>query len=188
MGGRSLLTLGSGRGPGYNRPVSRATASLKVQVGDPIPSIGLRATDGYLLNLRSWVGKSPVAHVFFAGPSLSGASRTVGEALAERLASELPRLTEAGIAIAGVTTDSEQQQTDFARDLNLPFLLLSDERKIAVESLGIPLVERRGNVNVAAPVLIGADETGFVRGVHHDPDPRVLAGIILEIFREPLPA
>jgi peroxiredoxin len=168
--------------------VSRATASLRVQVGDPIPSIGLRATDGYLLNLRSWVGKSPVAHLFFAGPSLSGASRTVGEALAEKLGAELPRLTEAGIAIAGVTTDSEEQQAKFAKDLNLPFLLLSDERRIAVESLGIPVVERRGNMNVATPVLIGADEAGFVRGVHHDPDARVIAAFILEIFREPLPA
>jgi peroxiredoxin len=168
--------------------VSRATASLKVQVGDPIPSIGLRATDGYLLNLRSWVGKSPVAHLFFAGPSLSGASRTVGEAVAEKLAAEVARLTEAGIAITGVTTDSEEQQSAFARDLNLPYLLLSDERRIAVESLGIPLVDRRGNVNVATPVLIGVDEAGFVRGVHHDPDPRVIAAFILEIFREPLPA
>ena len=74
--------------------MSRATAALNVQVGDPIPSIGLRATDGYLLNLRSWVGKSPVAHLFFAGPSLSGVSRTVGEALAERLGAELPWTTE----------------------------------------------------------------------------------------------
>jgi peroxiredoxin len=168
--------------------VSRATAALKVQIGDPIPSIGLRATDGYLLNLRSWVGKSPVAHLFFAGPSLSGASRTAGEALAEKLGAELPRLTEAGIAISAVTTDSEEQQAKFARDLNLPYLLLSDERRIAVESLGIPVVERRGNVNVATPVLIGADEAGFIRGVHHDPDPRVIAAFILEIFREPLPA
>jgi peroxiredoxin len=168
--------------------VSRATAALKVQIGDPIPSIGLRATDGYLLNLRSWVGKSPVAHLFFAGPSLSGALRTAGEALAEKLGAELPRLTEAGIAISAVTTDSEEQQAKFARDLNLPYLLLSDERRIAVESLGIPVVERRGNVNVATPVLIGADEAGFIRGVHHDPDPRVIAAFILEIFREPLPA
>jgi peroxiredoxin len=168
--------------------VSPAAASLKVQVGDPIPSIGLRATDGYLLNLRSWAGKSPVAHLFFAGPSLGGASRTVAEVLAEKLAAELPRLAEAGVAITGVTTDSEKQQSEFARDLNLPFLLLSDERRIAVESLGIPVVDRRGNVNVATPVLIGVDEAGFVRGVHQDPEPRVIAGIILEIFREPLPA
>jgi peroxiredoxin len=168
--------------------VSRTTASLKIQVGDPIPSIGLRATDGYLLNLRSWVGKSPVAHVFFAGPSMSGAGRLAGEVLARTLATEAARLTEAGIGVAGVTTDNERQQADFARDLDLPFLLLSDERQIASEALGIPVVQRRGNTNVATPVLVGADEAGFVRGVYHDPDPRLVAAIIFEIFREPLPA
>jgi peroxiredoxin len=72
--------------------------------------------------------------------------------------------------------------------LNLPFLLLSDERRIAAEALGVPLIERRGNTNVAATVVIGADESGVIRGVYPDPDPRLLAAIILETFREPLPA
>ena len=45
---------------------------LAVSVGDPIPSIGLRASDGYLLNLRSFVGKQPVALLFFAAPTADG--------------------------------------------------------------------------------------------------------------------
>ena len=100
----------------------------------------------------------------------------------------MARLGEAGIAVTGITTDNERQQADFVRDLALPFLLLSDERRIASEALGIPIVEQRGNANVATPVMIGVDETGVVRGVYHDPDPRLMAAIILEIFREPLPA
>jgi peroxiredoxin len=168
--------------------VSRTTASLSVQVGDPIPSIGLRATDGYLLNLRSWVGKSPVAHVFFAGPSLSGAARTEADVLARELAAAIPRLDAAGIAVAGITTDNERQQKDYATELNLPFLLLSDERRIAAQALGVPVAEKRGNTNVAQPVLIGVDEAGVVRGIYHKPDPRLVAAIILETFREPLPA
>jgi hypothetical protein len=36
--------------------------------------------------------------------------------------------------------------------------------------------------------VIGADESGVIRGVYPDPDPRLLAAIILETFREPLPA
>jgi len=168
--------------------VSRTTASLSVQVGDPIPSIGLRATDGYLLNLRSWVSKTPVAHVFFAGPTLSGAARAEADALARELAAAVPRLDAAGIAVAGITTDNERQQKDYATELNLPFLLLSDERLIASQALGVPVAEKRGNTNVAQPVLIGVDETGMVRGIYHKPDPRLVAAIILETFREPLPA
>jgi peroxiredoxin len=168
--------------------VSRATASLKIEVGDPIPSIGLRATDGYLLNLRSWVGKSPVAHLFFAGPTLTGAARTAAEAVARAVATNVPRLDAAGVAFTGVTTDNERQQLEFSTALELPFLLLSDERKIASEALGIPLVERRGSTNVASPVLVAVDETGLVRGIYHDPDPRLMSAIVVEIFREPLPA
>jgi peroxiredoxin len=168
--------------------VSRTTASLSVQVGDPIPSIGLRATDGYLLNLRSWVGKSPVAHLFFAGPTLSGAERAESDALARELAAAVSRLDAAGVGVAGITTDNERQQKDYATELNLPFLLLSDERQIASQALGVPLAGKRGNTNVAQPILIGVDETGLIRGIYHRPDPRLLAAIILETFREPLPA
>ena len=157
-------------------------------MGDPIPSIGLRATDGYLLNLRSWVSKTPVAHVFFAGPTLSGAARTEADVLTRELAAAVPRLDAAGIAVAGITTDNERQQKDYATELNLPFLLLSDERLIASQALGVPVAEKRGNTNVAQPVLIGVDEAGLVRGIYHKPDPRLVAAIILETFREPLPA
>jgi peroxiredoxin len=168
--------------------VSRTAVALKVQVGDPIPSIGLRATDGYLLNLRSWVGKSPVAHVFFAGPTLSGDARRNAEAMIRTMAAEVGRLDAAGIAMAGVTTDSERQQAEFATALDLPFLLLSDERQIATGALGIPVTDRRGTVNVTTPVVVAADEAGIIRGVFPDPDPRLLAAIILETFRAPLPA
>jgi peroxiredoxin len=159
-----------------------------VQVGDPIPSIGLRATDGYLLNLRSWVSKSPVAHVFFAGPTLSGAARAEADALARELAAAVPRLDAAGIGLTGITTDNERQQKDYATELNLPYLLLSDERQIASQALGVPLTEKRGNTNVAQPVLISVDEAGVVRDIYHKPEPRLVAAIILETFRELLPA
>jgi peroxiredoxin len=168
--------------------VSRAAVSLKVQVGDDIPSIGLRATDGYLLNLRSWVGKSPVAHLFFAGPSLTGVGRTAAEAMARTIATDIARLDAAGIAVAGITTDNERQQAEFSTSLNLPFLLLSDERQIAVGALGVPVAEKRGNTNVVTPVVVGVDEAGVVRGIYPDPDPRLVSAIILETFREPLPA
>lgn len=168
--------------------MSRAAVSLKVQVGDPIPSIGLRATDGYLLNLRSWVGKSPVAHLFFAGPTMTGAGRTAAETMVGTIAADLARLDAAGVAVAGITTDSERQQAEFVAKLGLPFLLLSDERRIAVGALGIPIAEKRGNTNVVTPVVVGVDEAGLVRGIYPDPDPRLVAAIILETFREPLPA
>ena len=43
--------------------------SLKVKIGDQVPSVGLRASDGYLLNLRSLVGKQPAIVLFFGAPT-----------------------------------------------------------------------------------------------------------------------
>ena len=167
--------------------MSPAAVSLKVQVGDQIPSIGLRASDGYLLNLRSWVGKSPVAHLFFAGPTLGGEARRSAEAMIRSVSANVARLDAAGVGLTGVTTDNERQQREFATALDLPFLLLSDERQIATGALGVPVTERRGTVNVSTPVAVAVDETGVIRGIFPDPDPRLLAAIILEIFRAPLP-
>ncbi|CAN5757686.1 hypothetical protein BH20CHL8_BH20CHL8_01280 [soil metagenome] len=45
--------------------------SIKVSAGDALPSVGLRATDGYLLNLRSFVTKQPSVLLFFGAPSRS---------------------------------------------------------------------------------------------------------------------
>ena len=46
-----------------------------------------------------------------------------------------------------VTTDSEAQQAAYVKELQLPYLLYCDERRTAVELLGIPTRNERGNVN-----------------------------------------
>ena len=103
------------------------------------------------------------------------------------VSANVARLDAAGVGLTGVTTDNERQQREFATALDLPFLLLSDERQIATGALGVPVTERRGTVNVSTPVAVAVDETGVIRGIFPDPDPRLLAAIILEIFRAPLP-
>jgi peroxiredoxin len=150
--------------------VSTATAGLKVKIGDPIPSVGLRATDGYLLNLRSLVGKQPAILLFFGGPTLRGAVRERGDALAEALKEAHARLARQGVAVIGVTTDNEQQQAAYVAELELPYLLFSDERRIAVSQLGVPTAEVRGNIN--------ADSTAFAVGMD---------GTILDIVEQAAP-
>ena len=44
--------------------------SIRVGPGDALPSVGLRATDGYLLNLRSFVTKQPAVLLFFGAPTM----------------------------------------------------------------------------------------------------------------------
>ena len=164
--------------------MSTATAGLKVTIGDQIPSVGLRATDGYLLNLRSLVGKQPVILLFFGGPTLKGAARERGDALAEALAEAHPRLTRQGVTIMGVTTDNEEQQAAYLNELQLPYLLFSDERRIAVSQLGIPTNEVRGNVN-AEPTAFAIGVDGTILDIVEQATPKGLVARLLEAIFPP---
>jgi peroxiredoxin len=156
---------------------------LAVKVGDPISSIGLRASDGYLLNLRSFVSKQPVAFLFFAAPTASGAQARRGTRVAESLAGGARRLAAAGVAVVGVTCDSERQQTDWIAEQHWPYLLFSDERRSAVDRLGIPLTVNDGNYNVARPVLLIVGQAGLLDAVISDPEPEYVVDIVLAAVR-----
>lgn len=164
--------------------MSPTTTGLQVQVGDPMPSVGLRATDGYLLNLRTFVTKQPAIFVFFAGPSLRGAARERGDELARTLAAALPRLDREGIALVGVTTDSERQQTQYVTDLELPFLLFCDERRTASLSLGVPTRDERGNIN-AEPTAFAVAIDGTILDIVERVEPRGLVARLVEAIHPP---
>ena len=160
------------------------TGGLTVAVGDQMPSVGLRATDGFLLNVRSFVGKSPSIVVFFAGPSVRGARREEGDALARALAHAYPRLVRGNIGLVAVTTDSERQQADYVEQLKLPYLLFCDERRTAVELLGIPTRVERGNVN-AEPTAFALGVDGTILDVVPRAEPRGLVARLLEAINPP---
>ena len=162
--------------------------STPLSVGDELPSVGLRASDGYLLNLRSFVTKQPAVLLFFGAPTLKGAAAAPGLAAIQALAAAQRRLHEAGIAVAAISCDSEQEQIDFAGQHKLPFLLLSDERRSAVEMLAIPTVSKGDNVNVARPVAIAVDREGIVRAVIDRVEPQYLVEQVMGVLSEPMPA
>jgi len=164
--------------------MSTATAGLRVTIGDPVPSVGLRATDGYLLNLRSLVGKQPMILLFFGGPTLKGAARERGDALADALKDAHARLQKQGVAIIGVTTDNEQQQAAYVAELDLPYLLFSDERRIAVSQLGVPTTEVRGNVN-AEPTAFAVGIDGTILDIVEQAAPKGLVARLLEAIFPP---
>lgn len=162
--------------------------SIKLAVGDPLPSVGLRATDGYLLNLRSHVSKQPALILFFGAPTLSGAARRRGLKAVEALSNGNERLHQAGIAVMGISCDSEQQQTAFAAKHELPFLLLSDERRSAVEMLGIDTVADGENVNVVQPIALAVDRDGIIRAIIERVEPDALVDQAVRALSEPIPA
>jgi peroxiredoxin len=169
--------------PEAAQDVELESPSLAVKVGEPVPSIGLRASDGYLLNLRTFVSKQPAAFVFFAGPTAQGAQGRRGTRLAESLAGGLRRLTANGIAVVGVTCDNERQQTDWIAEHHIPFLLFSDERRSAVNRLGVPLTNAGGNYNVARPFALIIGRDGLIGAIISDPEPEYAADIVLAAVR-----
>ncbi|MDQ2935131.1 MAG: peroxiredoxin family protein [Chloroflexota bacterium] len=161
--------------------------SLKVAVGDQIPSVGLRASDGYLLNLRSWVTKQPAVILFFGAATLEGVARRRGTRAALALADEYERLREAGIVVAGVSCDSAEQQAEYLRETKLPYLLMSDERRTAVEMLGILTVADGENVNIAQPVAIAVDRDGEIRAIITELNPSTVVELLMSALAEPMP-
>ena len=164
--------------------MTTATAGLKVKIGDQIPSVGHRATDGYLLNLRTFVGRQPLILLFFGGPSLKGPARERGDALALALKDANARLAKMGVTVVGVTTDSERQQADYTAELGLPYLLYCDERRIAVELLGIPTTTVRGNVN-AEPTAFAVGIDGTILDIVEQAAPKGLVARLLEAIFPP---
>lgn len=161
--------------------------SLTVAPGDALPSVGLRASDGYLLNLRSFVTKQPALLFFFGAPTLKGAARKRGMKAVEAMMEGHARLREAGIAVVGISTDSEEQQASFVTEHEIPFLLLSDERRSAVEVLGVETSAEGANVNVAHPTAIAVDRDGIVVTVLDPADPDRLVDVTLRALSVPLP-
>jgi peroxiredoxin len=161
--------------------------TISLQVGDPLPSVGLRATDGYLLNLRSFVTKQPSLLLFFGAPTMTGPAKRRGARAIAALAADHDRLREAGIAATAISTDSEQQQSAFAEREGLPFLLLSDERRSAVNLLGIETVADGDNVNVAKPVALAVDRDGVVRAIIDPVEPDGLVDRAIRALSEPIP-
>ncbi len=159
------------------------STALSVAIGAPMPSIGLRASDGYLLNLRSFVQRQPVALAFFAGPTAEGAQRRRGDRVAESLASARRRFASAGMAVVGITCDNERQQAEWIAATGFPYLLFSDERRAAVSMLGIPVSHDGDNHNVEHPWILVVSRDGLLQAVLRDPDPDYAADLVLAAAR-----
>lgn len=158
--------------------------SLKVNIGDQMPSVGLRATDGFLLNLRSFVGKSPALLLFVGAPTLKGKARERGDALVDALVDAQRRLAAAGVGSFVITTDNEVQQQAYVEERSLPILLLSDERRSAVETLGVATTRDKANVN-AVPTAFAVGADGSILDIVENAEPRGLVARLLDAFRAP---
>lgn len=107
-------------------------AQSLVKVGDLAPDFSLPSSKGDLVSLANFRGREVVLY-FYPKDNTAGCT---AEACAFRDSYE--DFQEAGAEVIGISSDSETTHGQFARRLNLPFLLLSDRDGAVRARYGVP--------------------------------------------------
>ena len=101
---------------------------MSLKNGDKAPSFKLKDQDGKTISLKEFVGKNVVLY-FYPKDDTSGCT-----AEACNFRDEFPKFENINAVILGVSPDSVQSHKKFVDKYNLPFSLLSDEGKEALNA------------------------------------------------------
>lgn len=103
---------------------------LKLKPGDKAPDFTATSQDGDQVSLSDFRGK-PVVLYFYPRDDTPGCTK---EACAFR--DEFAQFRKLGAVVLGVSTDSAESHSKFAKKFKLPFTLLVDEDKQIVQAYG----------------------------------------------------
>ncbi|MCC7263619.1 MAG: thioredoxin-dependent thiol peroxidase [Candidatus Latescibacteria bacterium] len=101
------------------------------QIGDPAPVFSLPDAGGRTVGLQDLRGKKVVLY-FYPKDDTSGCTR---ESCDFRDAQ--PALEQAGVVVVGISPDSVRSHQRFREKYSLPFLLLADPERQAIEAYGV---------------------------------------------------
>lgn len=104
---------------------------MKLKVGDKAPSFKLKNQDGKIISLTELKGK-PVVLYFYPKDDTPGCTKE-----ACNFRDEFPKFGKLKVKIIGISVDSIESHKKFAEKYNLPFNLLSDEKKEIVEKYDV---------------------------------------------------
>ena len=108
-------------------------AKGKVQVGDLAPDFTLPAQSGAAVNLGDFLGKTAIVLYFYPKDNTSVCT---AEACAFRDSYEV--FKDAGAEVIGISSDPVESHRQFAKEHQLPFILLSDADSILRKRYGVP--------------------------------------------------
>src|SRR6266704_5944592 len=131
---------------------AQARRKEKVQVGDKAPDFTLLAQSGAPVSLGDFLGKKRIVLYFYPKDNTSLCTE---EACAFRDNYEV--FKDAGAEVIGVSSDSVESHQQFAKEHQLPFILLSDVAGVIRKRYGVPtafglpgrvtyIIDRRGIV------------------------------------------
>lgn len=147
-----------------------------LEKGTKAPEFVLQDKDGNEVALSSFLGKKVVLY-FYPRDNTPGCARQ-----ACAFASAYDEFKAKDIVVIGISKDSVASHQKFAQKYNLPFILLSDPERIAIEAFGV-WQEKKMYGKVSMGVVRSTfiiDENGIIEKVMPKVKPDTNATEILE--------
>ena len=147
-----------------------------IEVGTKAPNFTLNDKDGNTVSLSDFLGKKVVLY-FYPKDNTPGCSR---QACAFAAAYEGCKQNDT--VVIGISKDSVASHQKFAEKYNLPFILLSDPERVAIEAFGVWQEKKmcgKVSMGVVRTTFI-IDESGNVERVMEKVKPDTNAAEILE--------
>ena len=151
-----------------------------LEVGTKAPAFTLPDQDGNLVSLSDFAGKKVVLY-FYPRDNTPGCTRQ-----AVAFAAAWEELQQHNAAVIGISKDSVASHQKFATKNNLPFVLLSDPERAAIEAYGV-WQEKKLYGKVSMGVVRSTyiiDEQGVIEKVMPKVKPDANAGDILAYLKE----
>ena len=149
-----------------------------LEIGMKAPAFTLKDKDGNLVSLSDFLGKKVVLY-FYPKDNTPGCTRQ-----ACAFAGAYAGFQERGVEVIGVSRDSVASHVKFAEKHGLPFVLLSDPDREAIEAYGVWQEKKQcGKVSmgvVRTTFLI--DEQGMIEAVMPKVKPDTNAAEILAML------
>ena len=147
-----------------------------LEVGTKAPEFTLPDKDGNNVSLSDFRGKKVVLY-FYPKDNTPGCTRQ-----ARAFAGAYSQFEALGVVVIGVSRDSQASHQKFAEKNSLPFILLSDPERQAIEAYGV-WQEKKNYGKVSMGVVRSTyiiDENGVIEKVMPKVKPDTNAAEILE--------
>ena len=102
-----------------------------LKIGDKAPNFTLADKDGKSVSLNDFLGKRVVLY-FYPKDNTPGCTRQ-----ACAFAGLYREFENRGVEVIGISKDSVSSHIKFAEKYNLPFVLLADPERVAIEAYGV---------------------------------------------------
>ena len=152
---------------------------MLLETGTKAPDFALADKDGNVVKLSDFAGKKVVVY-FYPKDSTPGCTRQ-----ACAFAAAYGEYEELGVSVIGISKDSVKSHQNFAAKQNLPFILLSDPERQAIEAYGV-WQEKKLYGKVSMGVVRSTfviDENGVIEKVFAKVKPDTNAAEILDSLR-----